>query len=1088
MSLREEEGLIHGKDEEARTVVFPKPQGSEPVFNYDNQMELRWDETQYLIWDWHHRLRYVFAPRPSREGYLLTFIKDLRDNQLVLQYDGSNRLQSIEQAQVWRRFVFSYTRRNLIQNIALHVPGRQPETLVSYIYDEQDELTSVIDQSGKAIQYEYDERHRLVRETNRVGGSFYFEYDQNDRCIKSWGDGRYLERTLDYDVERGTTRVTDSLGATATFFWGPSGTVHKTVDPLGYTSQQLSTPGISQRLNGLGHPTHREYDLRGNLVKHADALGHTHSYTYNALDRCTSVTDPDGHQLRWEYDDRGDLRRFTDPLGQASTFERDSHGQITRQIDPEGRAILRRYDPGLRWYEISDGVGHFRYEYDAKGFPVLSSDNQGVIEIFETDYAGRILVRRLEDGPRMQYSYDAEGRLIRFEFLNGSVWHLEYDPFGHVKRIVDPDGHSVAFRYDTEGRRLAIVNQRGEELLTSYDPKGRVTGQRNFDGRVQAYDYDGAGQLVALHQADGTVLRRKYDACGNMVEEKMRRPESGEAGAELVASYGYDWRGRIRKASNADSTIEYTYNPAGRLIRERQNEFEIHYSYDRSSMLVGRELMNGRVGKVSFRHDRRGFLCAIGDKNGMVQELSYDMLGRVVCRSMRGEVRETFTYDERGRPCQQDVTHRGMTLVRRRYRYDVSDNLISQEDSLRGSYRWEYDALMRLAKETRNSREIDNFVLEPGHNVLSAAKERFEYGPGSVLRRISSECMLTYDDNGNLRERREGGKVTRYHHDVKGRLTRVTLPDYTEVVFKYDPLGRRIVKQSPQGRERYIWSDQTLAGIVNEGHDPIEMLIANGTWRPSVHWSGDKAEHYVCNFLGTPQEVIDSHGTVVWWGRYKAYGMLAETGGIKPHAYPLRFPGQLEDRETGLYYNHHRYYDPQAMRYLTPDPVGIIGGLNLYDYPRDPINFVDPLGLKCPNPKSIEKDPQGRWEIFEHADGSMTIVADCSRAQANIPPKGNPVLRATTHTGDTNKANYPEAILGKDNTVIVYEGCHRSAAAARGAQIPRDPDNPHLGGVPGKPGYMEFHYDPTDLPNDPNKVGIPCKDLQYPPGYPHQMP
>jgi RHS repeat-associated protein len=108
--------------------------------------------------------------------------------------------------------------------------------------------------------------------------------------------------------------------------------------------------------------------------------------------------------------------------------------------------------------------------------------------------------------------------------------------------------------------------------------------------------------------------------------------------------------------------------------------------------------------------------------------------------------------------------------------------------------------------------------------------------------------------------------------------------------------------------------------------------------------SGLQAYYFINDHLGTPQMVVDETGSVVWKGEYKPFGEV--NVGTEDRVNNFRFAGQYYDAEIGLPYNWHRYYDPKTGRYLTPDPIGLAGGINLFGYVlNNPINKIDPLGL-----------------------------------------------------------------------------------------------------------------------------------------------
>jgi RHS repeat-associated protein len=94
---------------------------------------------------------------------------------------------------------------------------------------------------------------------------------------------------------------------------------------------------------------------------------------------------------------------------------------------------------------------------------------------------------------------------------------------------------------------------------------------------------------------------------------------------------------------------------------------------------------------------------------------------------------------------------------------------------------------------------------------------------------------------------------------------------------------------------------------------------------------------------GAPEEIVDGRGQELGASTRSAYGRVTWSSSSKATT-PFRFPGQIEDPETGLHYNRYRTYDPETGRYLTHDPIELEGGMNLYAYGPNPIAWIDPMG------------------------------------------------------------------------------------------------------------------------------------------------
>ncbi|EEJ7234991.1 Rhs-family protein [Salmonella enterica subsp. salamae] len=107
----------------------------------------------------------------------------------------------------------------------------------------------------------------------------------------------------------------------------------------------------------------------------------------------------------------------------------------------------------------------------------------------------------------------------------------------------------------------------------------------------------------------------------------------------------------------------------------------------------------------------------------------------------------------------------------------------------------------------------------------------------------------------------------------------------------------------------------------------------------------NKVLYFHTDVNGAPEELTDSDGEIVWETGYQVWGNTIQEkdhGGVEQN---LRYQGQYLDRETGLHYNIHRYFDPDVGRFTTTDPISLSGGLNLYAYAPNPLGWIDPLGL-----------------------------------------------------------------------------------------------------------------------------------------------
>jgi RHS repeat-associated protein len=290
-------------------------------------------------------------------------------------------------------------------------------------------------------------------------------------------------------------------------------------------------------------------------------------------------------------------------------------------------------------------------------------------------------------------------------------------------------------------------------------------------------------------------------------------------------------------------------------------------------------------------------------------DLGYDANGNVVSKTTPAGV-TSFTYDPLDR-----IDPEAGPAGARNHDFDAGGNRTTDGAGTTAGFTPNTDRLAAI-----NGVAV---TLDAAGNLVSDGTYQYLWnslGQLAELRKPDHTLIATYHyDHRNLRTRKvttaaapQGAGKTFYHYDQAGRLIAETTPGNT-----------------PQAT--YIWNGDILTGFIV--HQPTRTVYTVQT-----------------DHLGSPFQVRTLAGQVVWRWESEAFGRTPPNedvdGDGNKLTLNLRFPGQYFDRESGLHYNWHRYYSPRLGRYVQVDPIGIAGGLNVYEYARsNPLSYTDPLGL-----------------------------------------------------------------------------------------------------------------------------------------------
>ncbi|HCI2710085.1 TPA: RHS repeat protein, partial [Pseudomonas aeruginosa] len=534
-------------------------------------------------------------------------------------------------------------------------------------------------------------------------------------------------------------------------------------------------------------------------------------------------------------------------------------------------------------------------------------------------------------GGKTQLAYDAQDNLTEVKDPRGVTTRYEYDGLGNLTRLVSPDSGTTTFEHDAAGNVIRRTDARGAVTEYRYDALNRLIERHSpSDPSLDVqYRYDltadgnkGIGRLGAIEGARDSLVYR-YDERGNLVEQ--------------VRSIRLDQQTLLDR-------VTYRYDAANQLL-------EIGYP---SGLAIGYPRnAGGQVASVTL---------AVGDKapSPLVGQIAYLPFGPLQRLTWGNGIALSREYDQDYQLLRQKVGP-----WQSDYQHDANGNIQQHRHSLWGTLDYQYDPLDRLTEE-RGVQGGRSYAYDAVGNRTqrsdnpasggTASSQDYQYAPDSNRLTAIGAQAVTSDAAGNLTQDRAARKLA---YDAQGRLQSVSLDSQQVAEYRYNALGQRIVKLTPESVTTYLYGpDGQLLGEAEHDGSGRKLRAQYYLWLDSLPLATIDADYDAQGKVGnptllylhgdhldTPRLATDASGQIAWQWQSDAFGRgeALSQGSTQVN---LRFPGQYYDAESGLHYNYFRDYDPETGRYVESDPIGLGGGLNTYGYVEaNPVLRTDSLGL-----------------------------------------------------------------------------------------------------------------------------------------------
>jgi RHS repeat-associated protein len=902
------------------------------------------------------------------------------------------------------------------------------------------DLASITDPVGSVTSLSYASG-KLASITDPAGRATSFTYSGGNLVQIVNPDSS--TRSFGYDAKGRANSQTDAVGNIRRYNYGLSGRLVQVTRADGslYHYQPFLSRGIDD-FGVIGDSTNPAALSRATTSDMFDALGHPTRSLLNSHGQPLTITDPLSQQTSLAYDNDRNVTRAIQANGNTITQTYDPSGNITsRRLDATLAETRFQYEPLFNQpTSTTDALQHTTsIIYDNLGNPTTVTDAQSNVDSMTFNSAGQMLTRTdplnhttsitynakgLPDsvtdplGRRTALAYDAAGNVTAVTDPAARVTTTTYDSMSRVTQTIAADGGVTQYGYDANGDLLSLTDPNLHSRSWTYDSRRRIKTTADALGRSTGVSYDGQGNVIGRTRRDGTVISYTYDALNRVKQVNLPALSNGVPADTVLL--GYDAVGNVTSMSDSDSSIANTFDALSRLVQTTQTygpSASLTYTYD---VMNRRATMGDMTGNTRYGYDELNRLIALTDPAGRSFSFGFDSVSRPVSMTLANGINAAMSYDAAGQILSLAyVNSGGASVARADYQYNVTGTRSSEAREDGNTRSFAYDPMNRVLSSLNSTLpgSDEAFTYDMGNNRSDPARM---YDAGDELTQ-DANYTYTYDEQGNLIRkisRTNPTDVTTFTYDAQDRLVGLQTSAAT-VNYAYDALGRRIAKTVNGSTTRYVLDGQNVR-FEFDGSNALGAANTHaGLDRLLVRDQGSAQFFFQNDGLGSTTAISDGSANIIERYRYSAFGKLevlnadftAKTGNFPSQRFT--FTGREWEPEAGLYFNRARFYDPDAGRWLSRDPIGESGGVNLYCYVgNNPFNGTDLFGLT---------DPAGPWTVgwewlsgtgprshnFTNGDPFTVLL----QQHSHIQDVGN-LIADQLRAGDTSSGQAPYNLSG----------------------------------------------------------------------------